>query len=550
MKQPEIGSTANRYEILAKLAEGGMAEIFLARGATAGGIERYVVLKRILRERANDTELVEMFLQEARLAAQLQHPNIAQVYDIGRLGESYFFTMEYVHGETVRAIVKRAHAEQRPVPIACVLAIAHGAAAGLQHAHDRKGPNGKPLGIVHRDVSPSNLICSYEGHVKLVDFGVAKAADRVTQTMKGTVKGKIAYLSPEQADNKRVDRRSDLFALGIVLWELMTGEYLYRRDSDFLTMTAIVEEPARPPSELREDVPPALDFVTLRLLAKDPAARFQTAGELVESIETIAARLGVPLTQTTLARFMRDRFGERPEPWVELEAGGSISHLMVDSDPIPDRLTAITSSVDDQLRKVPTLPPTEIDPEELKATIMFGATPKPTLRERPLAPTLRDRPAGRKPISPLQAAQAMPTERRLGVGKTTPPSGSAAMSAAESLMAAPERSPMRKVAALLALAAVIVAVVVIVFARQQVATERAAAGDAGTAKAIEAPADAPIATVPVNPASEAPVVHIDAATPAPAAAPKPRKHHGPARASDAGAAAGDDCDNDPMACQK
>ncbi|HEY1557741.1 MAG TPA: protein kinase [Kofleriaceae bacterium] len=168
---PEIGSTANRYEILGKLAEGGMAEIFLARGATAAGIERHVVLKRILRERAGDAAFVRMFLDEARLAAQLQHPNVAQVYDVGRLGESYFFTMEYVHGETVRALIKRARATGFSTPIACVLAIGAGAAAGLHHAHERRGANGQPLGIVHRDVSPANLMVTYEGHVKVVDFG-------------------------------------------------------------------------------------------------------------------------------------------------------------------------------------------------------------------------------------------------------------------------------------------------------------------------------------------------------------------------------------------
>jgi serine/threonine protein kinase len=182
----EVGSAANSYEILAKLAMGGMAEIFLARGASAAGVERYVVLKRVLRHRASDVHFVQMFLDEARLAAQLQHPNIAQVYDIGKLGDSYFFTMEYVHGETVRAIMQRARSLRRDLPIASLLTIVAGAASGLHHAHERIGIDGRALQIVHRDVSPSNLMVSYEGSVKVVDFGVAKASDRATETRSGT----------------------------------------------------------------------------------------------------------------------------------------------------------------------------------------------------------------------------------------------------------------------------------------------------------------------------------------------------------------------------
>src|SRR5688572_4452939 len=184
---------------------GGMAEIFLARGASAAGVERYVVLKRVLRHRASDVHFVQMFLDEARLAAQLQHPNIAQVYDVGRLGDSYFFTMEYVHGVTLRELMIAMAG--RPMPMGAVLAIASGSAAGLHHAHERIGVDGQPLGIVHRDVSPSNLMVSYEGHVKVVDFGIAKATSRTQETHSGTVRGKISYLSPEQAVGGSIDRR-------------------------------------------------------------------------------------------------------------------------------------------------------------------------------------------------------------------------------------------------------------------------------------------------------------------------------------------------------
>ena len=317
--QPQVGSTANSYVILAKLATGGMAELFLARNESGAGVERYVVLKRVLSHRANDASFVNMFLDEARLAAQLQHPNIAQVYDTGVLGDAYFFTMEYVHGETVREVMHRGYDERLAIPIGCALTIAAGAAAGLHHAHERIGVDGRPLGIVHRDVSPSNVMVSYEGHVKIVDFGVAKAARRSSETQSGTVKGKIAYLSPEQCRGRVVDRRSDLFSLGIVLWEMIAGDRLFKHETDYEIMDAIIKEPAPLLSSVRDDVPPAVDALVLRLLAKDPAERFQSGDALLEAIEEASVAVGAPLSTAALGRFMRELFGNRPEPWVQVQ---------------------------------------------------------------------------------------------------------------------------------------------------------------------------------------------------------------------------------------
>ena len=350
----EVGSTANSYEILAKLAVGGMAEIFLARGASVAGVSRYVVLKRILRHRASDVHFVRMFLEEARLAAQLQHPNIAQVHDIGRLGDSYFFTMEYVHGETVRALLQLSHRTRRAIPIGCVMTVIAGAAQGLHHAHDRIGMDGRPLGIVHRDVSPSNLMISYEGNVKVVDFGVAKAADRVSETRSGTVKGKISYLCPEQCRGNAVDRRGDLFSLGIVLWEMLTTERLFKRTSDFENMTAIVNDPVPRPSSRRADIPPALDELVLKLLAKRADDRYQTGEELVEAIEAVAARCGFVLSTSALGRFIREVFGAKPEPWLEVEGAQLPEGVTMTSQPIPAELAVpIEDSVDNALHGLP-----------------------------------------------------------------------------------------------------------------------------------------------------------------------------------------------------
>jgi len=362
-----------------------MAEIFLARGEGVAGVERYCVLKRILGERAGDVQFVRMFLDEARLAAQLQHPNIAQVYDIGKLGDSYFFTMEYVHGETVRTLLHRALGLRRKLPIGCVLTIAAGTAAGLHHAHARLGFDGRALGIVHRDVSPSNLMVSYEGGVKVVDFGVAKAADRTQETKSGTVKGKISYLSPEQCRGKRVDRRSDLFSLGICFWEMLTTERLFKRASDFENMNAIVTEATPPPSSRRPDVPPELDELVLRLLAKSPEERFQTADEVVDAIEGVAARTSTILSASALGRFVRELFGQRPEPWLELEGQQEQGEAVtVTSEPIPRELAlGASDAVNQQLASVVDLSPPpsiteslELEPVPLDApTARLGKLP-------------------------------------------------------------------------------------------------------------------------------------------------------------------------------
>ena len=344
-------SSANSYAILAKLATGGMAELFLARTASSAGVERYVVLKRVLPHRAHDHHFVSMFLEEARLAAQLQHPNIAQVFDTGKLGDSYFFSMEYVHGETVRELAHRAQQLGEAIPLGCVLTIAASAAAGLHHAHERLGLDGTPLGIVHRDVSPSNLMVSFEGNVKLVDFGVAKTTDSTVETQTGTVKGKISYLSPEQCRGRVADRRSDLFSLGIVIWELLVGDRLYKRDSDFEAMESIVHQPPMPPSQRRPEIPAELDAIVLKLLAKAPGDRYQTADELYDELERLADRHAIRMSTAALKRFMVELFGKRPEPWIELTTRDTAAEVITVSAAIAGRDSASTV-LDSQLMKL------------------------------------------------------------------------------------------------------------------------------------------------------------------------------------------------------
>jgi serine/threonine protein kinase len=338
----EVGSTTNRYELLAKLATGGMAEIFLAR-ANLAGVQRFVVLKRVLQQRAENTHFVQMFLDEARLSAQLQHANIAQVHDIGIAGTSFFFTMEYVHGVSLTELQRTAITKGVAIPIPHVLTVIAGAGVGLHYAHEKLGLDGKPLGIVHRDVSPSNLMITYEGTVKVVDFGIAKAAHRNADTKIGTVKGKLSYMSPEQCRGLELDRRSDLFSLGIVMWEMLTGTRLFKRETEYDHMEAIVLGPTPPPSSVRDDVPRELDAIVLKLLAKSPADRYQTAEELVEAIEGYAMMTSAMLSTTALGKYVREMCGRRPEPWLAVSASEDHEVLTV-STPVP-RLEGETITV-------------------------------------------------------------------------------------------------------------------------------------------------------------------------------------------------------------
>jgi hypothetical protein len=322
---------ATSYEVIGKLADGDVAELFLAKAA--GALERLVVVKRIPRRVTQNVELMKMFLDEARIAARLQHPNIAQVFEVGKLGGSYFFSMEYINGETLRALVEHARAKKIQVPIRSIVTIAAGAVAGLHHAHERTGLDGKPMGIVHADVSPTNLLVSREGIVKLVDFGIAKARGR---SHLQTPVAKISYWSPEQCRSEALDRRSDLFSLGVVLWELITLEDLFHRGGDAKTRAAIENEEAPPPSARRYDVPPELDAIIQRMLAKNPADRFPTADDVLAALEGLASKLGFQLSTAELARMMRLWFGNVPDPVVP----ASDQPLVIKSEPVTQEIAA------------------------------------------------------------------------------------------------------------------------------------------------------------------------------------------------------------------
>jgi serine/threonine protein kinase len=305
----EPGTVLGKYEIVRQISIGGMAQIYLARVTGIEGFQKRVVLKRVRPEYANNRQYVNMFLDEARLAATLDHPNIAQVYDVGTDHGNYFITMEYVHGEDLRRILAAEHRRGRRVPLDSALPIVTGLCAGLYYAHSRTDATGQPLGIVHRDVSLSNVLVSHDGAVKIVDFGVAKYSAKSSETRVGTLKGKIAYMSPEQCRGEPLDCRSDIFAIGIVLYELTTGGRLFGGGNEFALLQKIATEQVEPPSKRVADYPAELDRIVLRALARDRKERYQTAREMQRDLELFAQTHGVSTSSIGLADYMQSLFG-------------------------------------------------------------------------------------------------------------------------------------------------------------------------------------------------------------------------------------------------
>ncbi|QSQ27447.1 protein kinase [Pyxidicoccus parkwayensis] len=303
--------TYGRYQLLKRLATGGMAQIYLARRPGPEG-DKLLVVKRILPHLTENDDFVKMFLDEARIAARLNHANVVQIFDLGAQDDSFFIAMEYIHGEDLRKLWRHAEGRGMPPPVPLVCRILIEACAGLDYAHKRTDPaTGRPLGIVHRDVSPQNILVTFEGGVKVVDFGIAKAADQATITRSGVLKGKYSYMSPEQAAGERVDCRADIFALGVVLYELLTGMRLFKRGTDIQTLAAVSECRVLPPSQVTTRVPPELDAIVLKALAKDPAERYQEAAQLQAALEGWLSANRLPASHAHLAAYMKELYAER-----------------------------------------------------------------------------------------------------------------------------------------------------------------------------------------------------------------------------------------------
>ncbi|NMB76841.1 MAG: PEGA domain-containing protein [Myxococcales bacterium] len=329
-----MGQQFGKFQLLKKIATGGMAEIHLAKQRGMEGFEKLVVIKMILPHLANNQEFVQMFLDEARIAARLNHPNIVQIFDLGRAGGTYFIAMEYIQGENLRTIAKTARKAGKPLPLSHIVKIMSQACEGLYYAHTKQDTSGKPLNIVHRDISPQNILVSFDGVTKLVDFGIAKAATQVQETRSGVLKGKYAYMSPEQCLGRPVDARSDIFATGIVLWELATGTRLYKMSSELLILKEITEGRIVPPREVNQTIPAELEAIILKALEKDPKNRFQDAIQMHLALEEFMRNSGLSSSAVHLANFLKELFPNRLEGLRKIEeaqaAGDSLESFLFD----------------------------------------------------------------------------------------------------------------------------------------------------------------------------------------------------------------------------
>jgi eukaryotic-like serine/threonine-protein kinase len=303
-------NTFGKYTLVAKLAVGGMAEIFLARLAGAAGFEKLVCVKRILPHLAKDTNLVGMFLAEAKIAAAISHHNVCQVFELGEIDGRYFIAMEYLEGVPFSCFRRRDMYPPPPDP-RLVATLGIQACEGLHHAHQLKRTDGSLLEVVHRDVSSNNLFCTVDGVVKVLDFGIAKVQDASVRTSTGSVKGTYAYMAPEQLRGERLDRRTDVFAMGIVLWEMFARKHLFKRETDFLTFQAITTDPIPDISEFRPDVPPELCAVIAKALSRKPDDRYATTRALGEDLGKSIFDYGGPLTSSELSDVVAEAFEAR-----------------------------------------------------------------------------------------------------------------------------------------------------------------------------------------------------------------------------------------------
>jgi TonB family protein len=298
------GERFGQYTLQEKIAVGGMAEVWKARMRGVEGFQKTVAIKKILPHMGDNADFVSMFIDEAKLAAQLSHPNIIHIYDLGKIGRDYYIAMEYVEGKDLRSILNAARRRSLSLPLGLALLIAARLASALDYAHRKRDFDDRELGLVHRDVSPQNVLITFEGDIKLCDFGIAKAVSKANQTQMGALKGKLQYMSPEQAWGKNVDARSDIFSLGAILFEMLTGERLFPGDSEMSILEAVRDGRTRRARSVLPSVPPEVDELVEKALAQDPAQRYQSASEMQGRIETVLHGLKPMPSHTDLAAYM------------------------------------------------------------------------------------------------------------------------------------------------------------------------------------------------------------------------------------------------------
>ncbi|QAT84168.1 serine/threonine protein kinase [Corallococcus coralloides] len=372
MKKPTF---FGKYLLLERVNVGGMAEVFIAKAFGVEGFERILAIKKILPTMAEDDEFITMFIDEARISVQLNHANIVHIHELGKHEDTYFIAMEYVAGRDVRTLLERYRRRKEIMPTAQAVFIVSKMCEGLDYAHRKKDARGQDLHIIHRDVSPQNILVSYEGEVKIIDFGIAKAANRSQKTQAGILKGKFGYMSPEQVRGMPIDRRSDIFAVGVLLYEMLTGEKLFVGESDFSTLEKVRNADIPLPREFNPNISAGLEKVVLKALAREPEDRYQWASDLQEDLMRFLLAGDAIYSSKHLSGFMKEAFAEdmlreaeKMERYASVERPDQIEHSGV------------------------TLPPP------------VAAPPRATAQKRSPAPAATGSPAGRASTAPAQPA--------------------------------------------------------------------------------------------------------------------------------------------------
>ena len=392
-KPVSAGQEFGQYTLLEKIAIGGMAEVWKARMKGVEGFQKTVAIKKILHHLTDNESFVNMFIDEAKLAAQLSHPNITHIYDLGKLDEDYYIAMEFVEGRNLRSILDAAQRSGIHLPVGVSLLIAARLASALDYAHRKRGFDDRQLGLVHRDVSPQNVLLSYEGDIKLCDFGIVKAVSRAQHTQMGALKGKLQYMSPEQARGHDVDGRSDLFSLGALLFEMLVGRRLFPGDNELSVLEAVRECDLPAPVDLNPSIPAVVDAMVRRALSKDPDDRFQTASDMQQEIESILNNLDPTPGQADLAALMH-RLLNQPAP----------THARATATPAPQKPATVT-------------PATTVE-SAVRAAAEFTA--KPTIEPAAPVEPLVEPPVG-PPVEPPVEPPAIEPEDSPPVEVTTPP---------------------------------------------------------------------------------------------------------------------------------
>ncbi|MCP3104293.1 protein kinase [Myxococcus sp. K15C18031901] len=441
---PDRGRRIGKYEILTRLSMGGMAELFLAFTSGPGGFRKFVAVKQILPDIKKDEQFVQMFLDEARITAAFSHANIGQVFDLGEDGGELYLAMEFLPGQNLEQVVKAASRRQYPLPLGFIGRVIRDTCLGLHYAHHFTDPSGRPVAVVHRDVSPKNVMLTYDGVVKVIDFGIAKARGRLGRTQVGTVKGTSGYMSPEQVRGHAMDGRSDLFSVGVMLHEMLTGQRLFNGPHEAAVMLQIVEANITSPRAGNPDIPEALDAVVMRALARDATQRFTSGREMARALE---AALGAELyDEDGITQVMGELFEEKRQKTRTLlelasraedarvsEAAGALQQddgsepQATEQHKTPQRASASGSAPKPTPQRRPAV---GTDPAVQTRVASSTPTPRPAPQRRPSVgtdPELQTRAgagSGPKAVpqrrSPGEAASVTPRKPRLALEATNP----------------------------------------------------------------------------------------------------------------------------------